>query len=158
MQETQETWFNPWVRKIPWRRKWQHTPVLAPEKSRGQRSLGGYSQSKGSQRAKHNLLTEQQQQQGHKAEKVGFKCPSCVYVHHNEANSLFLGTLLGFRNIWSQQRWTSLKRTCNKKTVLDLGYVLDWYGKVRVNFRPDYLRHFSVEFEMCFTGMNLPDL
>ena len=24
----QETWFNPWVRKIPWRRKWQPTPVL----------------------------------------------------------------------------------------------------------------------------------
>ena len=29
MQETQETLrFNPWVRKIPWRRKWQPTPVL----------------------------------------------------------------------------------------------------------------------------------
>ena len=33
----------PGVRKIPWRRKWQPTPVLLPEKSRGQRSLGGYS-------------------------------------------------------------------------------------------------------------------
>ena len=22
--------FNPWVRKIPWRRKWQPTPVLLP--------------------------------------------------------------------------------------------------------------------------------
>ena len=26
--ETQETWFNPWVRKIPWSRKWQPTPVF----------------------------------------------------------------------------------------------------------------------------------
>ena len=34
--------FNPWVRKMPWRRKWQPTPVL-PEKSHGQRSLVGYS-------------------------------------------------------------------------------------------------------------------
>ena len=35
--------FNPWVRKIPWRRKWQGTPVFWPGKSRGQRSLVGYS-------------------------------------------------------------------------------------------------------------------
>ena len=35
--------FNPWVRKIPWRRKWQCTPVLLPGKSHGQRSLAGYS-------------------------------------------------------------------------------------------------------------------
>ena len=26
-----------------WRRKWQHTPVLLPGKSHGQRSLAGYS-------------------------------------------------------------------------------------------------------------------
>ena len=26
-------WFDPWVRKSPWRRKWQPTPVLLPEKS-----------------------------------------------------------------------------------------------------------------------------
>ena len=35
--------FNPWVRKIPWRRKWQPTPVLLPRKSHGWRSLVGYS-------------------------------------------------------------------------------------------------------------------
>ena len=46
---------NPWVGKIPWRRKWQaysglpeesqgqSTPVLLPEKSHGQRSLAGYN-------------------------------------------------------------------------------------------------------------------
>ena len=34
---------NPWVGKIPWRRKWQPTPVLLPRKSHGQRSLAGYS-------------------------------------------------------------------------------------------------------------------
>ena len=31
------------VRKIPWRRDWQPTPVLLSEKSCGQRSLTGYS-------------------------------------------------------------------------------------------------------------------
>ena len=35
--------FDPWVGKIPWRRKWQSTPVLLPGKSHGQRSLVGYS-------------------------------------------------------------------------------------------------------------------
>ena len=28
-----------WVRKIPWRRKWQRTPVFLPGESHGQRSL-----------------------------------------------------------------------------------------------------------------------
>ena len=35
--------FDPWVRKIPWRRKWHPTPVFLPGKCHGQRSLGGYS-------------------------------------------------------------------------------------------------------------------
>ena len=35
--------FDPWVRKIPWRRKWLPTPVFLPGKSHGQRSLVGYS-------------------------------------------------------------------------------------------------------------------
>ena len=34
---------DPWVRKIPWRRAWQPTPVFLPEESHGQRSLVGYS-------------------------------------------------------------------------------------------------------------------
>ena len=35
--------FDPWVKKIPWRRKLQPTPVLLPGKSHRQRSLEGYS-------------------------------------------------------------------------------------------------------------------
>ena len=35
--------FNPCVRKILWRRKWQPAPVFLPGKSHGQRSLAGYS-------------------------------------------------------------------------------------------------------------------
>jgi len=44
MQETQERRFDPWVSKIPWRRKWQPTPVFLTGKSHGQRSLAGYSE------------------------------------------------------------------------------------------------------------------
>ena len=35
--------FDPWFRKIPWRRKWQPTPVTLPGESHGQRSRVGYS-------------------------------------------------------------------------------------------------------------------
>ena len=35
--------FDPRVGKIPWKRKWQATPVPLPGESHGQRSLLGYS-------------------------------------------------------------------------------------------------------------------
>ena len=38
-----DTVFDPWVRKVPWRRKWQPTPIFLPGKSYGQRSVMGYS-------------------------------------------------------------------------------------------------------------------
>ena len=35
--------FNPWIRKIPWSRKWQPALVFSPGKVHGRRSLVGYS-------------------------------------------------------------------------------------------------------------------
>ena len=35
--------FNPWIRKIPWRKKWKPTPVFLPRKFQGQRNLADYS-------------------------------------------------------------------------------------------------------------------
>ena len=35
--------FDHWVRKSPWRKKWQLTVIFLPGKSHGQRSLAGYS-------------------------------------------------------------------------------------------------------------------
>ena len=51
--------FDPWVGKIPWRRKWTPTPVFLPGKSHGQRSLVGYSPW-GHKRVRNNLVTKQQ--------------------------------------------------------------------------------------------------
>ena len=51
--------FDPWVRKIPWGRKWQPTPVFLPGKSHGQRSLAGYNLW-GHKRVRYNLATKQQ--------------------------------------------------------------------------------------------------
>ena len=41
--DARDTGFDPWVGKIPWRRKWHPTPGFLPEESHGQRSLAGYS-------------------------------------------------------------------------------------------------------------------
>ena len=35
--------FDPWVGKIPWRKKWQPSPVSLSGKPHGQRNLAGYS-------------------------------------------------------------------------------------------------------------------
>ena len=68
MQETEEIWFNPWVRKISWKRKWQPTSVSLPGKSHGQRSLVGYSSWDG-ERVGHDLATKLQQQKCPKFKK-----------------------------------------------------------------------------------------
>ena len=45
--------FDSWVRKIPWRREQQPTPVFLPEESPWTEEPGGL-QSMGSQRVGHN--------------------------------------------------------------------------------------------------------
>ena len=52
--------FNPWVRKIPWRRRWQPPAVNLPGKSHGQRSLVAYS-PRGCKRVRHDLVAQQKQ-------------------------------------------------------------------------------------------------
>ena len=49
--------FNPWVRKIPWRRAWQPTPVFSPGKLHGWRSLVGYSPQVAKSRTQTNQLS-----------------------------------------------------------------------------------------------------
>ena len=40
-EDTRDVGFDLWVRKIPWRKKWQPTPVFLPGRFHGQRSLVG---------------------------------------------------------------------------------------------------------------------
>ena len=51
--------FDPWVGKIPWRRKWQPTPVFLPGKSHGQRNLVCCSPWE-CKRVGHDLVTKHQ--------------------------------------------------------------------------------------------------
>ena len=50
--------FDPWIKKMPWRRKWQPTPVFLPGKSHGQKSLVRYSPW--GLKVIHDLATKQQ--------------------------------------------------------------------------------------------------
>ena len=55
--------YNPWVGKIPWRRKWQTAPISCLEKSHGQRNMGAIVQvwsGPGHKRVRNDLATKQQ--------------------------------------------------------------------------------------------------
>ena len=41
--DTRDHGFSSWVWKVPWRRRWQSTPVFLPGESHGERSLAGYN-------------------------------------------------------------------------------------------------------------------
>ena len=58
--DTKRLWFDPWIGKIPWRRKWQPTPIFLPGISHRQRSLVSYSPC-GCVKVGHDLATEQQE-------------------------------------------------------------------------------------------------
>ena len=76
--------FDPWVGKIPWRRKWQPTPVFLPRESHGQRSLEG----NGPQGRKESDMTDM---------------TSCMHTLWNQA--IFFLKNLGFQmcilNTWT---------------------------------------------------------
>ena len=69
--------FNPWVRKVSWRRKRQPPPVFLLGEFHGQRSLAGYSPW-GLKRVRHNLAAKQQPEFN-----TQFKYFQNVYKHWN---------------------------------------------------------------------------
>jgi len=50
--------FNPWVGKIPWKRKWQLTLIFLSRESNGQRSSGLSSMNSTCQKTLHDWVTE----------------------------------------------------------------------------------------------------
>ena len=54
--QCRRTGFDPWVRKIPWRREWIPIPVFFPGEFHGQRSLKCL-QSTGLQKARNDIAT-----------------------------------------------------------------------------------------------------
>ena len=81
--------FHPWVRKIPWRRKWQSTPVFLPGESHGQRGLAGHSPwgRKESDRTER-LRTE-----------------SMVRKHEERLSSDSTANGRGLGRMWKERKW-----------------------------------------------------
>ena len=108
--------FNPWVRKIPWRRKRQPTPVFLPGKSQGQRSLVGY----GPWGCKESDMTEPTRRLPCKCQESGCLC-FCGHGRDMAKNQAFNAPrqrLIGqlccwpFQNLglvnWSFSNWASV--------------------------------------------------
>ena len=104
--------FQPWVGKIPWRRKWQPTPVFWLGKSHGERSQVGYSP-----RGRKELdMTEPMSTHTScatswnkqwiniiKSKGIAFHVPSVIYFQAWGTKSIgFSSWLLPFTSVWSQ--------------------------------------------------------
>ena len=53
--------FDPWVREIPWSRKWQPTPISLIGKFHGQEESAGYSPWNSKESRRHDWATEHAQ-------------------------------------------------------------------------------------------------
>ena len=99
--------FNPWVRKVSWRRKWQPAPVFLPGRCHGQRSLGAYSPW-GYETGWHALATKWQ--------------------HKNTRTTLFWLLYL-CNKFWNQKVWVFqlfwlLRVPCNSIWMWELAFLL----------------------------------
>ena len=56
LSPVQETWVEPWVRKIPWRREWLLTPVFWPGEFHGHIVHGGHKESDTTKRLSLSLM------------------------------------------------------------------------------------------------------
>ena len=76
--------FDLWVRKIPWRRAWEATPVILPGESYGQKSLVGYSP----QGCKESDLTERTEHEHDIQEYIIILVSSVQFSGSVKSNSL----------------------------------------------------------------------
>ena len=74
--------FNPWVGKIPWRRKLQPTPVFLPGKLHGQKSLVDYSPWD----HKESNMTEWLSMRARTHTHTHIRCKYSIYSHFQARN------------------------------------------------------------------------
>ena len=116
--------FDPWIRKIPWRRKWQPTPVFLLEEFHGQRGLMCYSpwgrkesDTIEQQSMRKNINTYEGTQMTDKQ-----NCPS---IH-----ALAAQVVAGLMELWGWRAGTGLPRSLTKHSQfllnLDLSSLPIW--------------------------------
>ena len=99
--------FYPWVGKIPWRRKWQPTPVFLPGEPHG----AWLAIVHRVQKVGHDLVPEYQQQQVHIYNGILFSL-------RKEWNNAICGNMDGPRD-W-QTEWSKADR---EKQIYDITYM-----------------------------------
>ena len=98
--------FNPWVRRIPWRRNWQPTPVFLPGEVIGSQRVGNYR----SDLACMYALTTEKAMAPHSStlawkipwteEPGGLQSMGLLRVRHDCVTSLSLFTFMHWRRKW----------------------------------------------------------
>ena len=110
--------FNPWVGKMPWKRKWQPIPVFLPGNTMDRRAWWA---TKRSQRVGHDLATKQQQQYIYwiPANINYWICPMTLFLlppQGQEENSClsFKRASLGDMNV--EIYWTKTEESSSRNT------------------------------------------
>ena len=108
--DTRRCGFDPWVGKMPWRRKWQPILEFFPGKSHGQKSLAGYSPW-GCKRVRHYWT------------HTHTYCMSKFYFY---IKGLYIASTWVF-NIFSSFSWIAfLLITLNYWLFIDLWFSISW--------------------------------
>ena len=118
--------FYPRVRKIPWRRKQQPTPVYLPEKFHGQRNLAGYSPWGCKQLDTTERLTHYMTQQSHSW--------ACTIIWKDTFTSVFTAALFTIARTCKQsnvhqQRMDKEDAVCMYNEIL-LGHKNEWNNAI----------------------------
>ena len=98
--------FNPWVGKIPWRRKWQPTLVFLPAESHGQRSLVSYSPW-GRQELDKTEVTKHNRQRVKKHFTLSYKKTKCMNLFFPKS-LLILSKYSIIQTLKQEQRFSRL--------------------------------------------------
>ena len=109
--------FDPWVGKIPWRRKWQPIPVFLSGQSFGQMSLADYSPSVHN-RVGYDWVTKQQQYKQQSRVAFPLKGYLCFFFHL-KSSTLFLLSLIPNSQkrraiLWLQMSMLYRENRCNQ--------------------------------------------
>ena len=125
--------FNPWVRKISWRRGWHPTPVFLPGESHGQRSLGRL-QSIGLQRVRHDWATHTTTPVRHKLSSSSF---FLFFAQHEArgivANRPRMEPMTPAEEVWSPNHWTTGEIPIKRFLMYPLPFI---YRNVRAPMQP----------------------
>ena len=121
--------FDPWVRKILWRRAQQPTPVFLPGESHGQKSLVGYS-PRGC-RVGHDWLTTTRSLTRWRGNQESRTQASCKYCYLSFWNLPRLPVLHSAKEYFLKSGYTGKYISFGKWGISNILWKLTWAKGVR---------------------------